>query len=119
MWRVARFPLRLRRRPRLAGFVLCAVIVSACGDEDSSPGASPGATKLAGTQWVLDVSALGVSGAASLSSWIAFDRGHVSGNDCCNAFSGSYELHGSKLSFGPLAGTKKACGGAAGEASRE
>ena len=70
-----------------------------------------------GTQWLLDVSALGVSDASSVSSWIAFSRGRVSGNDGCNSFSGSYQLDGSKLTFGPLAGTKKACGGPAGEVS--
>src|SRR4051812_47902380 len=73
--------------------------------------------ELAGTQWALDVSALGVSGASSVSSWITFERGRVSGNDGCNAFSGSYELDGSKLRFGPLAGTRKACIGPAGEVS--
>jgi heat shock protein HslJ len=103
----------------LGGFALCAVIVSGCGGEDSTPGASAGGTELVGTQWVLDVAALGVSGAGSVNSWISFARDSVSGNDGCNAFSGSYEVDGSKLRFGPLAGTKKACGAPADEVSRE
>ena len=103
----------------LGGFALCVVIVSGCGGEDSTPSASTGGTELVGTQWVLDVSAFGVSGAGSVNSWIAFARGSVSGNDGCNAFSGSYEVDGSKLMVGPLAGTKKACSGPAEEVSRE
>ena len=103
----------------LGGFALCAVIVSGCGGEDRTPSAQAGGTELVGTQWMLDVSALGVSGAGSVSSWIAFARDSVSGNDGCNAFSGSYESDGSTLTFGPLAGTRKACGGRAGEVSRE
>ena len=102
----------------LGGFALCAVIVSGCGGEDSAPGASAGGAELAGTQWVLDASALGVSGAGSVNSWISFARGSVNGNDGCNAFSGSYEVDGSKLRFGSLAGTNKACSGPADEVSR-
>jgi heat shock protein HslJ len=103
----------------LGGFALCVLIASGCGGEDGTPGASAGATELVGTQWVLDLSALGVSGAGSVSSWISFARGTVSGNDGCNAFSGSYEVDGSNLWFGQLAGTMKACGGPADEVSRK
>ena len=84
----------------LGGFALCVVIVSGCGGEDSTPSASAGGTELVGTQWMLDVSALGVGGAGSVNSWISFSRGSVSGNDGCNAFSGSYEVDGSQLSSG-------------------
>lgn len=98
----------------LLGFVLCAAIAGGCGDDAGTAGR----TELVGTQWVLDVSGLGVSGAGSVSSWIEFERGgQVSGNDGCNAFSGSYEVNGSRLTFGPLAGTLAACAGAAGEVS--
>ena len=103
----------------LGGFALCVVIASGCGGEDGTPSASAGGTELVGTQWLLDVSALGVGGAGSVNAWISFARDNVNGNDGCNAFSGSYEVDGSQLRFGPLAGTKKACGGPAGEVSRE
>lgn len=104
----------------LGGFALCAVIVSGCGGEDSTPSAPAGETELVGTQWVLDVSALDVADPGSVSSWIAFARrGRVSGNDGCNSFTGSYEVDGSKLTFGPLAGTKMACGGSVDEVARE
>ena len=101
-----------------AGFALFAVIASGCGDDGSTPSAAAGGTQLVGTQWVLDVSALGVSDAGSVSSWIAFERDRVSGNDGCNTFSGSYEADGSELAFGPLAGTKMACGSPADDVSR-
>ena len=98
---------------------MCAVIASGCGDDDTTRGSPARGTQLVGTRWVLDVSALAVSGAGSVSSWIEFEPDRVSGNDGCNAFSGSYEADGSKLTFGPLAGTKKACGSPADEVSRE
>ena len=103
----------------LGGFALCVLIASGCGGEDGTPGASAGGTQLAGTRWVLDVSALGVGGAGPVNSWISFARDTVNGNDGCNAFSGSYEADGSKLRFGTLAGTNKACSGPAGAVSRE
>ena len=100
------------------GLAVFAVIASGCGDEDTTPSAAARGAQLAGTQWVLDVSALGVSDAGSVSSWIAFERDRVSGDDGCNTFSGSYEADASKLTFGPLAGTKMACGSPADEVSR-
>ena len=60
-------------------------------------------------------SALGVSGASSVHSWITFERDQAGGNDGCNTFSGSYETAGSKLTFGPMAGTNKLCGSPADE----
>ena len=101
---------------RLSALVVCAVIANGCGDDD---GGSSAPAKLAGTQWNLDVSALGVSGADSVSSWIAFARDHANGNDGCNAFSGTYQADGSKLKFGPLAGTQIACAGPADAVSRK
>jgi heat shock protein HslJ len=96
----------------------CAVMAGGCGDEEQTAGAPARQMQLAGTQWVLDVSALGVSDAGSVSSWIAFERDRVSGNDGCNTFSGSYQADGSTLTFGPLAGTRMACGSPADEVAR-
>jgi heat shock protein HslJ len=90
---------------------MCAVLAAGCGGTASGP-------QLAGTRWTLDVSGLAVDDASSVSSWIAFERAHVSGNDGCNAFSGSYQADGSNLTFGPLAGTRKACDGPAEAVSR-
>ena len=41
--------------------------------------------------------------------------GTVSGSGGCNTFTGTYNLAGASLSFGPLASTKKMCGPAASE----
>ncbi len=38
-----------------------------------------------------------------------FADGQVSGNSGCNSYSGSYELDGSNITFGPIAGTLMAC----------
>ena len=37
------------------------------------------------------------------------DGGRVSGSSGCNRISGGYSLDGAALSFGPLAGTRRAC----------
>jgi heat shock protein HslJ len=116
--RATRFTLRLPRWWAYGGLAVFALIASGCGEEDSTPSAPASETQLVGTQWLLDVSALGVGAAGSVSSWIAFERDRVSGNDGCNTFSGSYQADGSKLTFGALAGTKMACGSPADEVSR-
>lgn len=118
---MANSQFRLRRRWLGAAFVLCALAAGGCGDDDGTPAGStaPGGGQLAGTQWVLDVEALGVSGAASVSSSIAFERATVSGSDGCNRFSGPYETDGSELTFGALAGTQMACVGPADAVSRK
>ena len=88
----------------LGGFALCVGIRRGVAAAKTARPALRKAGRELGTQWVLDVSALG--GAGSVSSWIAFARGSVSGNDGCNIVSGSYEVDGSKLTFGPLAGRR-------------
>lgn len=98
---------------------MCAAVAGGCGDDGGAPAASARETSLPGTQWALDVSALGVGDASSVHSWITFERDQASGNDGCNAFSGSYEVNGSKLTFGPLAGTNKLCGSPADEVARK
>jgi heat shock protein HslJ len=119
MARVTRFARSWLRRSALGGVALCAFAASSCGGDDGSSGAPAAGRDLAGSQWVLDVSALGVPHAGSVSSWIKFAHGgRVTGSDGCNAFSGSYATDGSKLTFGPLAGTKKACGSPADEVAR-
>jgi heat shock protein HslJ len=103
---------------RFALFVLCGLamgVVGGCGDDDGAPSRAG----LAGTQWALDLAALGVPDAGSVSSWIAFAQDRVNGNDGCNSFSGTYQADGAKLSFGPLAGTKMACGAPADDVARK
>lgn len=73
-------------------------------------GASPGAAgpQLVGTAWVLgDLPGQILPEARPT---IAFSGdGTVSGFGSCNDFNGTYSVDGSKLTFGPLASTKKAC----------
>jgi heat shock protein HslJ len=96
---------------------LGALGLGACGDDDEKPATQSAAADatLTGTQWTLDTAELGVSGADQVTAWIEFDKARVTGNDGCNQFTGTYTASGSKLKLGPLAGTQKACVGAAGE----
>ena len=78
-------------------------------------GASPAATSgLEGTLWrlteyqALDGNAVPVPEAISASA--TFAAGTVSGNAGCNDYTGGYTVDGDKLTIGPLAATKKACG---------
>lgn len=68
---------------------------------------------LAGTYWRLialpgapDAS---VDQAARAHIMLHADGGRVSGSSGCNRVSGGYSLDGAALSFGPLAGTRRAC----------
>lgn len=96
-----------------AAFALaCAAIVAlgSCGQGRSETSA----TALPGTQWELDVGALGGAGSEDVSSFLRFgEDGRVSGSDGCNEFSGAYEADGPALRLGPLASTQRACAGAA------
>ena len=46
----------------------------------------------------------------AISASATFDDGTVSGNAGCNDYTGTYTVAGDKLTIGPLAATKKACG---------
>jgi len=109
------FALRLLRWSALGGFAVCAAVAAGCGDDGGTPTASARQMQLPGTEWALDVSALGVGDVGSVHSWITFERDQAGGNDGCNTFSGAYEVDGRKLTFGPLAGTNKLCGSPADE----
>jgi len=112
--------LNLRLGAVCAALALAA-LTSACGGsaKDSSGSAAAGAP-IAGRPWVLDTAALGIGGAASVSSSIRFETGDkVTGNDGCNQFAGTYSRDGSKLTFGPLAGTQMGCPGAAGAVAQQ
>ena len=82
--------------------------------------AAASGTQLAGTQWDLQTQELGIAGASDVESWIRFERaGRVTGRNGCNQFTGTYEKKGDDgLTFGPLAGTQKACAGPAYEVGR-
>lgn len=94
----------------LAGIVMAALLVSACG---VTPTATPRPVNLAGSQWTL--AALGAPGAETAALpgttvtlvWGA--DGRVGGSAGCNNYSGGYTITGSKLSLSPLASTKMFC----------
>ena len=98
-----------------AALAIGAVGLVACGDDDRPASAPAPSAALTGTQWALATGDLGIDGADGVTSWIRFDGAQVVGNDGCNQFTGGYTAHGSELDIGPLAGTRKACPGAAGE----
>jgi heat shock protein HslJ len=104
-----------------------ALIVSACsstGSEAGSAGPSagtPGATAsaaagsgLEGTLWrltgYLGPNGNGISVPDAIAASASFTDGTVSGNAGCNDYTGGYSVDGEKLTIGPLAATKKACG---------
>lgn len=94
----------------LAALVLAAAAIGGCG------GSSPGSAGLPGSQWELDIGALGGAGGSEVSSFLAFGQdARVHGNDGCNDFSGAYQSDGTALRLGPLAATQRACAGPAQE----
>ena len=76
----------------------------------SAAGGSPaaGGPQLVGTAWALGDFPGQVL--ADVRPTVAFSGdGTVTGSGGCNDFNGTYTVDGSKLTFGPLAATKKAC----------
>ena len=103
--------------PRLtiAAVATCALALASCGEDDpATPTGAGDDAALNGTQWALDVARHGGERGETVSPWIKFEDGRVSGSDGCNRFSGSYEASDGALTLGPLAGTQIACDGAAG-----
>src|SRR5215472_4668290 len=84
----------------------------ACSSHDHEPANSSSAipeVSLVGTEWLLrDLG--GTPALASPQATLAFpEAGHVAGNGSCNRFTGSVEISGNTLKFGPLASTRMAC----------
>ncbi len=73
----------------------------------------PKALPLTGTTWRLEAIASGDAVSSTIAGTDATltlaDDGTASGNATCNTFSGSYEVNGGDLMFGPLDTTKMAC----------
>ena len=97
---------RVRARSSLAAVLAVAVVaLAACGSSGGVGATAP----LEGSQWVLNSAALDVAGADTVTSWIHFASGAVTGNDGCNQFNGPYKVSGSSIAIGPLGGTRRLC----------
>ena len=96
---------------------LCAVGMSACAAPAGGPAqASASAASLAGTRWlgVIDASVDSRS-----TPWLEFlAEGRMSGFTGCNLLNGGWKIEGGQVRIGPLAMTKRACLGPAGDIER-
>lgn len=103
-------PLRLTDtlcRDSMSGMVY-PYTVTLTRDGADLPGCAGDPARLLAGEWVvtaLDGAALPKGADVTL----AFEAGRVSGLAACNRYSGSYNLTGEGLSFGPMAGTRMAC----------
>jgi heat shock protein HslJ len=87
-------------------FIACS---STRDNKVENPPASSAPASLVGTEWVLR----DLAGAPALDAPQATlefpEAGHAAGNGSCNRFTGSVEISGTSLKFGPLASTRMAC----------
>jgi len=115
----------MRRTTALVFPILAVLVLAACNaaasasPSASAPGAGAGSPaaggsaaaggpELVGTAWALGDFPGQVL--ADVRPTVAFSGdGTVTGSGGCNDFNGTYTVDGSKLTFGPLASTKKAC----------
>lgn len=97
---------------RLSLFFLAVSSLCACSSHDNkaaNPLPASSTISLVGTEWVLRDLA-GTPALASPQATLSFpEAGRVAGSGSCNRFTGSVEISGSRLKFGPLASTRMAC----------
>jgi heat shock protein HslJ len=87
--------------------VLCASCTA--GVNKSGSGSQQLGKALTGSAWwVEDIAGKGVIDMSHTTIEFIED-GRVGGDTGCNRYFGSYEIGDGKISFGPLAGTRKAC----------
>ncbi|MCS6846640.1 MAG: META domain-containing protein [Anaerolineae bacterium] len=94
-----------------SALVLAACAVPPPPPRQAAPAApaAPTTNPLAGTSWTLATLG-GQPALQGTTATLNFGAdGRASGTDGCNAFSGSYEVSGDALKFGPLMGTLMAC----------
>jgi heat shock protein HslJ len=95
---------------------LCAVGMSACAAPSGGPALAGAPASLAGTRWlgVIDASVDSRS-----TPWLEFlAEGRMSGFTGCNLLNGGWKSEGGQVRIGPLAMTKRACMGPAGDIER-
>ena len=95
----------------LVPLLVLAIALPACGgDDEGSMEQNP--ADLEGVSWILTqmTTVGGQTEIVSVGVSADFDGSTMSGNSGCNQYHAPYETQGSRLSFGPIAGTQKACG---------
>ena len=102
-----------RRTAILLTFVVVAFAFAACGGDDGSgsDGGTQDPAALEGESWILTqmLTAGGQTQILDVGVSASFDGTTISGNSGCNSYHASYEASGNEISFGPIAGTRKAC----------
>lgn len=105
--------LRLQRFLSITTLSVVGALGACAGTPASSQGAAP--EPLWGSEWRLQ----DIGGQAVLpqpAATLAFPQtGQVAGHGSCNRFFGPVEIERDRVKFGPLASTKMACMGGAGE----
>jgi heat shock protein HslJ len=115
-----RVPLDRPRRSTLvrSSAVALALALAACaspsgGSADSSPAAAGDVRSnptLAGTTWVLtELGGQPVQASAASTPRLVIADSRVTGSTGCNSMSGTADVRGDNLKFGPIASTKRAC----------
>lgn len=94
------------------GLAFCLLAASGCPSDKKQSAAKPSmaaTNALVGTEWVLtDLG--GTPAIPGGQATLAFpESGRVAGSASCNRFTGTVEVVGTSLKFGPLAATRMAC----------
>ena len=103
-------PLRLTQTPcrdSMSGMVY-PFTVTLSRDGTDLPGCAGDPARLLAGDWTV-TSLDGTALPKGADVTITFDAGRVAGLAACNRYTGSYNLTGEGLTFGPLAGTRMAC----------
>jgi heat shock protein HslJ len=98
----------------LLPLLLFAFVLPACGDDEGSTESTgqQNPADLEGQSWILTqmTTVGGQTQIVDVGVNATFDGSTISGNSGCNQYHAPYEAQGSRISFGPIAGTQKACG---------
>jgi heat shock protein HslJ len=87
----------------MRALVIACFVFAAC-----APATVDGAIDLDGTEWTLAAIG-GQPPVAGSTVTLRFAEGRASGSGGCNQFGGPYTVSGSKIDFGALASTRRAC----------
>ncbi len=90
------------------GLSACAQVGNANQDAAAGQAGSGPVDVLDGTSWkLLHYRKTTVSEGIDITA--VFENGNIGGSSGCNSYSGTYQIDGSKITIGPLAGTMMAC----------